>query len=296
MGRKLHADTHRMGDIKELSHAPFMNQNTDKDYVLGTHDKEISRLGLQHRVWRPIVLECWRKAGITSGTRVLDVGAGPGYATIELAEIGGPTGRVHGVERSSRFIKAAESSCRLRQLPQVTFQEADIMQDPFQAIGFDAAWCRWVASFVSSPATLMQRIKAALKLGGAAIFHEYTNYETWQLSPRRPAVENFVSAVMASWRAQGGEPNVARQFPDLLSEAGFTVASVCPRVFTVSPRDFIWQWSASFIEVNLRRLQELGHITADTAEAVRTEFQQAQADPKTWMTTPMVLEVVARAN
>ncbi len=31
---------------------------TDRDYVLGTHDEELERLGLQHRVWRPrMVLE-----------------------------------------------------------------------------------------------------------------------------------------------------------------------------------------------------------------------------------------------
>jgi hypothetical protein len=49
---------------------------TERDYVLGTYDEEIARLGLQHRVWRPVVLECWQKAGITVGSRVLDVGAG----------------------------------------------------------------------------------------------------------------------------------------------------------------------------------------------------------------------------
>jgi hypothetical protein len=49
--------------------------NKERDYVLGTHDEELARLGLQHRVWRPVVLDCWRKAGITVGSRVLDVGA-----------------------------------------------------------------------------------------------------------------------------------------------------------------------------------------------------------------------------
>ena len=67
---------------------------TDRDYVLGTHDQELARLGLQHRVWRPVVLDCWQRAGITVGKRVLDVGAGPGYATVDLAEIVGPTGEV----------------------------------------------------------------------------------------------------------------------------------------------------------------------------------------------------------
>ena len=66
----------------------------DRDYVLGTHNEELARLGLQHRVWRPVVLDCWQRAGITVGKRILDVGAGPGYATVDLAEIVGATGEI----------------------------------------------------------------------------------------------------------------------------------------------------------------------------------------------------------
>src|SRR5438105_8560478 len=83
----------------------------DRDYVLGTHNEELARLGLQHRVWRPVVLDCWQRAGITIGKRVLDVGAGPGYATVDLAEIVGPTGEVVALERSETFIRATEKAC-----------------------------------------------------------------------------------------------------------------------------------------------------------------------------------------
>ena len=89
---------------------------------------------------------------------------------------------------------------------------------------------------------------------------------------------------------------IALQFPVLLKEVGFGLRSVKPRVFTVSPNDFAWQWPASFIEINLTRLQQLGRVTAEWAEAVRTEFRQAQADPTTWITTPLLLEIVARAE
>jgi hypothetical protein len=66
-------------------------EQREADYVLGTHDDEVARLGLQHRVWRSVVTECWHRVGITHGWRVIDVGAGPGYATADLAEIVGPT-------------------------------------------------------------------------------------------------------------------------------------------------------------------------------------------------------------
>lgn len=38
--------------------------NSTKDYILGTHDEELERLGLQHRAWRERALEAWHSAGI----------------------------------------------------------------------------------------------------------------------------------------------------------------------------------------------------------------------------------------
>src|SRR5213082_3694036 len=97
--------------------------NRERDCVLGTHDEELARLGLQHRVWRSVVLDCWKKAGVTVGSRVLDVGAGPGYATVDLAEIIGHIGRVVAVERSSNFVKAIKSAIQARSLPNVDVHE-----------------------------------------------------------------------------------------------------------------------------------------------------------------------------
>src|ERR1051325_9155607 len=93
-----------------------MPNKGETDYVLGTHDEEVARLGLQHRVWRPVASDCWRRAGITIGSRVLDVGAGPGYATVDLAEIVGPTGEVLAVDRSSTLLQHANTVCAQRGL------------------------------------------------------------------------------------------------------------------------------------------------------------------------------------
>src|SRR5215475_13462482 len=81
----------------------------DKDYILGTHDEEISRLALQHRVWRPRALDAWQRAGFTVGQTLLDLGCGPGSAALDLAEIVGPSGSVIAVDRSRRFLDALEA-------------------------------------------------------------------------------------------------------------------------------------------------------------------------------------------
>jgi SAM-dependent methyltransferase len=266
---------------------------SERDYVIGTHDEEILRLGVQHRVWRPRVLECWRRAGITRGSRVMDVGAGPGYATVDLAEIVEATGQVIAVERSAHFLRAAREACRLRGLSQVGFREIDLMDEPLGPGELDAVWCRWVACFVSSPAKLVEQIAASLRRGGVAIFHEYIDYASWRLAPRRLAVESFVGEVMTSWREAGGEPDVALALPGLLARTGLRVRHMRPVVYTVRPADFIWQWPSMFLKGYLPRLLELGRVDASWVETVSREFQEAEADPHTIMITPLLLEIIA---
>lgn len=271
-----------------------MSNDNETDYVLGTHDDEVARLGLQHRVWRPAVTECWQRVGITHGWRVLDVGAGPGYATADLAEIVGPTGKVLAVERSARFLEVARERCEQRGLRNVEFRPGDLMEMSLGDLEMDASWCRWVASFVSSPRKLIENIAGALRPGGLAIFQEYSDYETFRFMPIKPALESFTREVMASWRASGGEPNVARDLPQLLHEAGLRVLEIVPRVRTVSQRDYTWQWPKSFVEINVARLQELGRGTSEWGADVLREFREVEADPNSWFTTPMFLEIVAR--
>ncbi len=265
----------------------------ERDYVLGTHREEIERLGLQHRVWRPHMLECWRRAGISTGSKVLDVGAGPGYATVDLAEIVGPTGEVHAAERSGNFLQHARETCAARGLAHVRFHEQDLMAGPLDVQGMDAAWCRWVASFVSDPAKLVATVARALRPGGVALFHEYLDYRTWRLAPPCPPLEAFVSEVMASWRASGGEPDVALSLPTLLEDAGLAVKHLAPKVFVIPPSDFIWQWPSAFVETNLQRLLDLGRVDQAWVATVRTALRAAAADPRALMITPMVLEIVA---
>jgi len=194
--------------------------NHDRDYVLGTHDEELARLGLQHRVWRPVVLDCWHRAGVTVGKRVLDVGAGPGYATVDLAEIVGPTGEVIALERSQNFVRAMEAACRARSVNNVKIHEIDLMTDDLPAVDYDFAWCRWVVSFVSDPVLLIRKLARVMPKGSLSIFHEYGHYETWRFLPRLPMQERFREHVIATWRESGGEPDGTADYRSCLQTMG----------------------------------------------------------------------------
>ena len=261
--------------------------------MLGTHEEEISRLGLQHDVWRPVVLECWKRAGIGAGKRVLDVGAGPGYAAVDLAQIVGPTGAVVAIERSKNFVQAMEETVRARSLTNITIHELDLMADELPKGDYDFSWCRWVVSFVSDPSLLIKKIGKVMPKGGMSIFHEYGHYETWRFLPRLPMQEQFREHVIATWRESGGEPDGAPQLPPLLAENGFIIRSAIPHVFALRPGDYMWQWPATFIDVYLPRLQEMGRIDQAFADRVRADLADAEEAANSLMITPLVLEIIA---
>jgi len=267
---------------------------SERDYVLGTHDAEIERLGLQHRVWLPQASRAWQRAGFTAGQQLVDLGCGPGYAALDLAGIAGPAGSVVAVDRSARFLAHLATQAAARGLHNVHGHELDLDRDPLPVTGADGMWVRWVFSFVSRPRELLLRAAGALRPGGTIVLHEYVDYRAWRLSPRSEAFESFVSEVMASWRESGGEPDIALELPRWLGELGFEVLEMRLLARVARPSDFTWQWPRTFLNVGIERLLELGRIDAAAAEAMRAGFDAAETAPGAFLVAPTVLEIIAR--
>lgn len=266
----------------------------ERDYILGTHDEEIERLGLQHRVWRPRALDAWRRAGFTLGQTILDIGCGPGYASLDLAEIVGPAGRVISIDRSRRFLDALELARSQRGMTNITTLESDLDTPKLPLLEAHGAWCRWVLAFVKNPRDLLVQIAVAMRPGGVLAIHEYFDYRTWRYAPRSPELEEFVSIVMDSWRASGGEPDIALELPRWLADAGFDIIGLKPIIDIVPRSNFVWEWPTSFIEVGIRRLVDLGRLTADRGRAIVEAIKERGNQPHQMMITPAVLEIIAR--
>lgn len=263
------------------------------DYVLGTQDAEVERLGLQHLVWRPRASDAWRRAGFTVGQHLLDIGCGPGYATLDLAAIVGASGKVTAVDRSAKFLDVLKARLDKQSLRNVETIEADLDQGALPKLDADGAWCRWVFAFLTNPRELLKAIHGALKPGATLVVHEYFNYSSWSLSPRQPGLAEFVQLVISSWRKSGGEPDIGLELMSWLPQQGFALRELRPIVDVVGPRDFIWQWPSTFVDVGLARLTDLGYLPPHRAREIQEMFRRAESDPNTRMITPGVLEIVA---
>lgn len=264
----------------------------ERDYVLGAHQAELERLGLQHAVWRPRALDAWRRAGFTRGQRVLDIGAGPGYATFDLADIVGREGKVIALERAPNFLARIEAEKKARGIEQIEVHDFDLAQTD-KLPEADAAWCRWVFAFLRQPETLLPRIAAALKPGAPLVIHEYADYATWRCYPGHEILDQFSEAVKASWRATGGEPDVAVPLAQALPGHGFRIRSLTPIVDVCRPGDFASNWPLSFIDTNTHRMAELGVITEAQAKAMRRAAADWVKTPDALMILPLVLEIIA---
>ncbi len=278
-------------DSSKIPHKP--------DYVLGTHNDEHLRLGMQHSLWQEFVLDAWKRAGICTGTRVVDVGAGPGFATMDLADIVGATGHVTAVELSSKFAQEVKDQANVRGLKNISVHIVDLMHEdiPLASAGatFDAAWCRWVCMFVPDVGALVRCVHHALRAGGVAVFHEYVHYETYGLQPPTPGIDSFIQAAMKSFSARGGNANIAGTLLKELRLQGFEIMSIKPIARAARPHEPLWQWPAGFIRTYVPRLVELGQVDNACAANVLEELARAEQDPQSIMLTPTVLEIIARA-
>lgn len=263
------------------------------DYVLGITETEIDRLGLQHRVWRARMLDLWRRAGLLQGQTALDIGCGPGWASVDLAELIGPKGKVIAIDRAPSFLAHARTLAAQHGLAWLDVREGDVSAELPVDAPVDFAWCRWVLAFVKDRAAALSAIAAAIKPGGVLAIQEYLDYAAWSLVPRDPAFQRFVDATMASWRADGGEPDTAIELPKLLDAAGFDLVSFDPIVDVTHPKDLLWAWPASFARTGAQRMVETGRLTQTEADAAQAALERVRAAGGR-MTTPITAHLIAR--
>lgn len=266
------------------------------DYIFGTDDAEIRRLGQQHQLWSERCHAHWRRAGFGEGQRLLDLGAGPGFATMDLAAIAGPEGHVLAVEPEPRYAAALEAELvgSTRPRASVTLELATAEATPLESEHFDGAYARWVLTFVPDPAALLARIFAALRPGGALAILDYMQWPTLAWGPHQETLEVVRAAILEKFAAFGTDMAVGQRLPGLLTELGFELVEVEPVVRLARPAEPFWRWPEAWLQDFLPKVVEAGHLSRADHAAFREEWAENRAHPAGWFLTPTLVEIVAR--
>jgi len=266
----------------------------ETDYIIGTTDAEIDRLGFQHGLWREAALAAWRKAGIKPGMTVMDVGCGPGFASFDLARLVGPSGRVIAVDQSPKFLRALEAGAKHRGLANIETVESGLADYDWPTAQCDAIWSRWCLCFLPEPEQTLTGIDKALKPGGLFVTQEYVDYRSFQFAPSTPIFERFREAVQESWDKYDGDPCVAMKFPAAFARLNWDIEDMMPIMHAARPGDVMWDWPITWLSQAPDRLIELGFFTEAEAAEFRAYIEVRKTDPNTLLMTPMVLEMRAR--
>lgn len=156
----------------QTSGASGRRTSESQPYALGYSENEFRRLEFQGAFVRDLTEDVLRRAGLTRGMHVLDLGCGVGDVSLIAGEMVGSSGFVLGVDRSPEAVATAERrAVEAGQCYWVRFATADL--DTFvPGQKFDAVIGRLILMYLPDPVNVVRLLTAHLRPGGILAFQE----------------------------------------------------------------------------------------------------------------------------
>lgn len=160
---------------------------------------------------------------IRPGMRLLDVGAGPGSITLDLAAVVAP-GEAVGIDIEPQQVERARALAAERGVPNARFEVADAYALPFPDGSFDVVFAHAVLIHLRDPLAALREFRRVLRPGGVAGTRDVTRISFRE--PSTPLLEEFTSILHHVTAHHRGRPTAGLDFQQrrLLLEAGFARA------------------------------------------------------------------------
>ena len=164
--------------------------------------------------------------GTQPGDRVIDVGCGPGFYCLEIAEEVGFDGRVVGVDAAEPMLELARRRCEA--FENVSFKRGDIMSIPVESESFDRAICVQVLEYVESATTALTEINRTLRPGGRLVIWDID----WGTVVWHSSDQGLTEEILRAWDRHLAHPSLPRTLAPRLREAGFKEVEATGHAFT----------------------------------------------------------------
>jgi len=171
---------------------------------------------------------------LAPGQSVLDIGAGPGTITCDLAELVAP-GRVTATEINEAALELTRAQVAARGLDNagpdnagpdnaglggVDCVVADVHALHFADDSFDVVHAHQVLQHVADPVTALREMRRVTKPGGVVAARD-GDYGAFTWYPRLPELDEWLALYQRAARANGGEPDAGRHLLAWARAAGF---------------------------------------------------------------------------
>jgi ubiquinone/menaquinone biosynthesis C-methylase UbiE len=192
-----------------------MTGGFSKDMHGADWDKVFSR-----QAKRADLVPAWLDAiALRAGERVLEIGSGPGFVTLLLAERVGPGGIVYAVDPSADALDNLARRQAERGLVNIQRIVADAARLDTD-LKADAAFATMVLHHVDEPAALLANVARVLRPGGRLLVAEFDPDGPCEFGP--PKASRLAVADVERWLTQAGFAVTAeqRQTPEHYMVAG----------------------------------------------------------------------------
>jgi ubiquinone/menaquinone biosynthesis C-methylase UbiE len=133
----------------------------------------------------------------TDGERILEIGPGTGYYTLDMAEWVGPAGKVEIFDIQQEFLDHTMKRAGERGLQNVVPIQGDATDLPYEDDSMDAVVLTAVLGEIPDPDAALREIARSLKPSGRLVIGELfgdPHFTTWDSARRRCAVAGLVKA------------------------------------------------------------------------------------------------------
>jgi SAM-dependent methyltransferase len=233
-------------------------------YILGHSFEEISRLERQGRLFAEETDGFIRRAGLSSGMTVLDIGCGVGDVSLIAANIVGETGRVIGIDRAAGALERARLRAELIGCGWLEFRQAEVSRLETTGL-FDAVVGRFILLHVPDTVGLLNSIRSRLRPGGLMAFLEF-DIETAAAVPELPLLTRCLDWIAQTYRRDRVEPNMGSHLYATFRAAGLTpeMMGSC-RIERPTATD-VFTFAAETVRSLLPRIIALKLATAEEVE------------------------------
>jgi ubiquinone/menaquinone biosynthesis C-methylase UbiE len=181
-------------------------------------DAERQRAYDQILAYHPALEPFLRPLNLEPGLKILDVGSGPGYTTMELARRVGSSGRIVGADLNADFVAAASGRARVNKLD-IDFVRTDFPPLPFSTRSFDRVLCKNVLEYVDSAADTVKEMARITTYGGTVVAID-SDSDMMALSLPEFALERSERVLAAAKLIAVKEPKIGRMLYSLFRAAG----------------------------------------------------------------------------
>ena len=269
-----------------------MDEKFSSEYVLREKDeKELRRLKFQHEVWQAETNLAIKKTKLNPGGRVIDLGSGPGYLGMELAEIVKEEGTIFCLDSSATFVEYIQAQNH----PRIVAMNLDIRDEVasyFDRLTYiDVIFCRWVLMFTGKAEKIVGDAFHMLKPGGRFISMEYFNFRHISMFPQRDSFDKIYAAVWNLLHSGGGDPDIGGKMAGIMQSVGFRHVDVFPIYKTGNSRSDLWKWLDQ-TNVNHRNLVDANLISEEDLQAFYDDWEALSQDEIAFITAPPLMITV----